>query len=1362
MDMKKTLLIFYACFVAQLSLSYAAKVDIQSKVKYLFTAEDGLSSTKITCITQDLKGYVWIGTEDGLNRYDGFNFVVYKNNYDDTLSIRSNYITDLFLDSRERVWIATTEGLSYYNSTIDGFINVSLGQPDHVLKYNSCAEIMEDSRGNLWFVSSGLGVVCYTPDTDSSRLITPADGLCSRNIESILEDTNGNIWLASNDKGLSIYNPQAKTFANYSAQNSPLTGNFISDMCLLSNGNILISVLRGGVVIYDSKSSRFISYVDIFDKTDTRSIFCVTESSEGDILLGTENSGVLIFDPAQRKLFPHPVFREDSEHIGDAKVRCIYEGFHNYLWFGLNYKGLFCLGHEESGFKSLRKVENYSNSLNNRAVTDITTDHDNKVWIATDGGGLNCYDPLTQRFTHYTNSLSDPTSISDNAVTSVFCDSRNNIWAGTLTGGICLLNRQTGTFTRYFVTPGGLPSNHVTDIQEDAGGRLWVGTYGGGLLSFNPATGDSKVYTRKEYPQLANDYLFRLFIDSHHRLWITTYYGLSFMNLDTEEFTLFGRDEGLSNISVFSVAEDAAGTIWVGTANGLNKYDDNTRRFSLSYPATKELSSTINAVVAHDDHLWMSTNHGIIRYLPERNEVKRYYYNSGLPANEFISGSYYKSPSGQIFFGGIDGLSFFYPEEIYNYDMTSKVYLTRLKINNNTVEIREKVDGETILNQSISETRKIRLKQSMKSITLDYVSMGVFDSYSVVYAYKLEGFDKDWVYVDYRDRNVTYTNLNPGRYTFRIKASSNPDIWGEETTDLVIEVLPAPWNSWWARTFYALMALLIAFLTLRAVYARIHEKNELRIQRIQLRQQEELNEIQNKFFTNISHEFRTPLTLITGPLERLITESDPDERRKTACLILRNTDRLQHLINQILDLNKLEDGKIHLHIQPIELVSFVSESISTFTELARQKNISLSYKWQPDRINIWYDADMLDKCLNNLLFNAYKFTPEGGKIHVEVKQDKEHISLTVADTGIGISAEDSSRIFDRFYQSESAQYNTGTGIGLHLTKSIVEMHHGTLSVNSKEHEGTTFTLTILPGMEHFAPEDIAAEVAAPDQADDTEETTKYRYHNDLQGMKLQTPPKAANPTHPLLLLVEDDYDMRYYIRQELENNYRIEEAVNGREGLAKAHELMPDIILTDVMMPEMNGIEFCRLLKTSDETSHIPVVILTAQADLQHRLVGLETGADSYITKPFNTDYLSARLSNLLETRRRLRERFEHTVDMDVAELNLTSNDERLIRNVTDYVHERIEDPDLSVETMSKDLGLSRTHLHRKLKALTGQTPIEFIKAVKMKRAAQLLATRKLTISEVAYKVGYNSPSYFSSSFTAYFGMSPTAYTESL
>lgn len=1365
--MKKLLLLgLFCCLLVNIPYSIRALQDNHNLISRLYTTEHGLSSTKVVCIVQDKRGFVWIGTEDGLNKFDGYRFTVYKRNPDQPGSLIGNHITALYTDKNDRLWIGTIQGLQYYDKKTDSFISTSLSQPDYIVKNNQCNAIYQDKKGILWFASSGLGVLRYDPKTSQSMLFSPSHthpdkSLCSGHIRSISEDSDGNLWFGAQDNGISVYNSSNNTFTNYSVSTGHLPSNAIFGLYKQRSGDILIATVGGGVAIFDKKQCKFISYSDVFNSSTTRHTFCAIEDKEGCIWAGTEGLGVMQFNKEQHSLQRHPAFKELLQEIGDSKVHYLFEDKKGDLWVGMLYKGLCVIKNGPSGFNNYRKINNEQNSLSNSHVMGITTDEDNNIWIATDGGGLNYYDRKTKHFTHYTYNQGDPNSISDNAIVGVFCDSKKRIWVGTYIGGFCMWDPAKKSFVTYKSNgkADGLRSDYVKSIIEDKRGYLWLGTNGGGLSRFDPEKKTFRNFQAGDNKGLASDYITVIFRDSKNRLWIGSYFGLSCMDTETESIAAFKQDCGLSSMSIYSIAEDEKGTIWIGTQNGLNRYNPEQNNFTTTTPTGLQTSSiVINGIVPHKEHLWLSTNKGIVRFTPSTGTIRKYTRYDGLQSDEFILASYYKSPKNEIFFGGVNGFNSFFPDDITDKNLTPKTYITGLRIFNQSVPINQKVNGRIILPESISEIKKIKLQYNDKSFSLGFTAPEAIEPANITYACKLEGFDNEWIFYDSSQRFATYTNLNPGTYTFKVKASNDPEVWGDKYTSLTVVVEPPFWETWWARTLYFLIACGVAWLTLRFLNIRMKEKNELRIERFKIKQQEELTQAKMGFFTNISHEFRTPLTLIIGPLEQMMeTETDP-EKQQLHKLMYRNAERLLRLINQILELRKLEQGKMKLQVQRLELISFVSDLLSSFTDLANRKHISLTYSYNPNDITVWYDPDLLDKCLFNILSNAFKFTPDGGKVSLNIHQEEGgRIFINITDTGMGMNKETLQRVFDRFYQGNSKQLTAGSGIGMHLAKSIADLHGGGITATSEIGNGSSFTLLILPGNSHFTIEQMAVEDGFNHLGatlSSTPDTVKNTESDQIEE------PKSSGNKRTIILVVEDDEDIRKYIRKELENRYHVEEAVNGAAGLTKAKKILPDLVITDVMMPEMTGTEMCRRLKTDPETSHIPVIILTAQADLEHRIEGLETGADSYIPKPFNIKHMNVRIEKLIALRQTLKDRFSKSLNMEAQEVTLTSTDERLLQHAIDYIRNNMEDPELSVEAMSKALGLSRTHLHRKLKALTNQSPIEFIKVIRMKQAAYLLSTGKLTVSEVGYKVGYNTPSYFSSSFNAHFGMSPTIYME--
>ncbi|MDR1500573.1 MAG: response regulator [Tannerellaceae bacterium] len=1362
--MKKTLFTAICVFICFQIASQNGRDGALSTISYLFpTGEGGVSTSKITCITQEEEGFIWIGTEDGLNRFDGYDFTTYRKRYADSLSLVANHITALFYDSRHILWVATVGGLVCYDPSRDGFVRAPLAGFEEAARLGRCEAILEDRLGRLWFAVSGYGALRYSPVDGGCVLFSAGTegvgGLCSNNISVMAEDVSGRVWLGSKGDGISVYDDVTGRVTGFDTSNSALEGNTILDLKCLGDGDMLVAVRGRGLMVFDMERGVFLGYNDVFNTPGRQAVTCVAEDMAGNILVGTLGNGVFAFDRRRRTLDAYGLLGEFHSLLDDANISCLYFGKRGYLWVGIKYKGLFVAGSERSGFRSFRRTGDRDHSLSYNYVTGMATDKDGDLWIATGGGGLNRYRPSTGTFKHYIYNSSHR-GLRDNVVLSVFCDSRGRIWAGTFMGGLCRFDHRTETFTHIAVykdgKSGGQHTGYVESIAEDSSGMLWLGLHGGGLVRYDTGSGAFRtfvsfgVFEGRDVGGGVNI----LFCDSRDRLWIGTDNGLSRLDIDMEVFTAFSLG-GEGDMAVYSVDESPEGIIRVGAASGLYAHDIVRDRFLKIYPEGDGETAVVNGLVHVGDEIWLSTNNGIVSYSVHGGAVKTYTRrNSGLGGDEFLSGAYHKSDEGEIFFGGVTGLSAFFPGDVKDSVTIQKVYITGLHVGGEKVAIGGDVNGRVLLERNINETKKIRLRHS-ENFRLDFVAMGSYKSYSTYYTYKLEGFDRDWSLVDYSSRSVTYTNLNPGQYTFLIKASSDPRVFGGEVTRLIIEIDPPLWVTPWAWMLYVLMFFGLIYAVVRFTTARMRDKNELSIERIRVRQQEELNHVRTNFFTNISHEFRTPLTLIIGPLKRLIDEDIDDDRKKAGHLILRNAERLQHLINQILDLNKIEEGRMRLHVRKVDLVDLVANSVAIFSDLMKQKHITFTYNAGSSHIEIWFDPDMLDKCLNNILYNAFKFTPGGGEIRVATTiDDHGDAVITVSDTGIGMESETVAHIFDRFFQGGNTNEYAGTGVGMHLTKTIIDLHRGKIEVESEIGKGSSFRLTIRKGRSHFTEDEMESAVHAAPRREESP------FSDTLPAAKPKKKKKAGdNP--PLVLLVEDNSDMRFYIRQELSQcNLVIEEAADGKEGLGMAVKLLPDLIVTDLMMPVMNGIELCRAVKAADETSHIPVIILTAQDDIMHKIEGVESGADSFITKPFNVRYLRVRIEKLIEMRRAMKERFSKSIHMDAQELTLTSIDERLLRKSIDYVRANVENPELSVEAMSRELGMSRTHLHRKLKALTGKSPVEFIRMIRMKQAAYLLTTGKLSISEVAYMVGYNTPSYFSNSFNMHFGMSPTAYIE--
>ena len=775
----------------------------------------------------------------------------------------------------------------------------------------------------------------------------------------------------------------------------------------------------------------------------------------------------------------------------------------------------------------------------------------------------------------------------------------------------------------------------------------------------------------------------------------------------------------------------------------------------------------LTIVESDDRNLWVSTPHGIsnvtVTYKPETRNFslgfKNYNESDGLQGRQFNENVRLKTSAGEIIFGGINGFNVFHPDKINVNTIKPRIILSDFQIFNKSVAIGEPINKRVILTKSITETDEIILKYTDNVFSLEFVALNFFHPEKSKYKYKLEGFNKDWLMTNGSQRKVTYTNLDPGNYTFYVQASNSDGIWNEDGVQLRIEILPPFWKSGVAFVIYIALILGALLLSRQLILARERMKYKIEKERQYAQQVHELDMMKIKFITNVSHEFRTPLTLIITPLEKMLrAASDPDQR-KQYLMIHRNARRLLNLVNQLLDFRRLEVQEVQLNQSEGDIVAFVKEAAHSFTDLSEKKQIEFSFHSDMSSLETMFDKDKLEKILFNLLSNAFKFTPLQGKVEVSMgllektEEQTKWVSIRVKDSGIGIPSEKHEKIFERFFQNDlpASMVNQGSGIGLSITKEFVKLHGGIITVESEVNAGSCFSV-LLPLV------DIKADAPTPEFV--SEPITPPQ---DSNGTVLENGIENGQADHklPTLLLVEDNEDFRFYLKDNLKQAYRIFEARNGKEGLQLTLKHLPDLIVSDIMMPEMDGIELCKKVKSNTNISHTPVILLTARTSEEQKMEGFEIGADDYITKPFNFEILQSRIKNLIHQREIFHKDFRRQIEVKATDIKITSMDEKLIQNAIKYVEEKISDADFSVEDLSRELGMSRVHLYKKLLSLTGKAPLEFIRTIRLQRAAQLLEKSQLTISEVAYKVGFNSPKYFAKYFRDEFGMLPSEYIQS-
>jgi len=1122
--------------------------------------------------------------------------------------------------------------------------------------------------------------------------------------------------------------------------------------------------------------------------------------------------GLWRFDLKARR---HQHFWHDPNNarsISESGIKPIYEDNGGVLWFGSNGNGLY--KHDPKAAPFSRPASGKISLWRGTSLRAICEATDGAVWLAPSRGGL-------LRLNRGTGVVSDffPDWQSfpvPNYILSLLQDREGALWLGS-GKGLHRLEERAGkyrTVAHYQPESGGsTTANTVYKIFEDPASRdIWIATMtqiarvdqrNGVLVKYRFSAEDPNIIERHGFPSL--------YKDRRGIFWLGAGDGLRRFDPATGGFkhyrNLPHNPASLSHNVVRAVCEDPLAPdqiLWVGTAGGLNRFDRATETFTHFTEKDGLPDNVIYALLsdpASRDNLWMSTNKGLAKLVLSKAEgfdprtltCKNFYVQDGLQDNEFNSGAYFKSASGELFFGGIGGFNAFYPEDIQDNPHAPPVALTGFQIFNKPVLLNA---PDSPLQSPISETKQLTLRYDQKVFSFEFAALDYTDPSKNQYVYKMENFDRDWQPAGTR-RTATYTNLDPGEYIFRVKGSNNDGVWNEEGVALKITITPPWWRTWWAYTLYALFIAGTFYILRRYEMNRQQLKHQVEIERLQAEKHylettklQELDRLKSRFFANISHEFRTPLTLIMGQIDSALATVNEMKLKTKLETVFRNAQQLLRLINQLLDLSKLEAGRMELRAVHGNIVPLLKSLTYAFESLALRKRIILRFQTTAEEIKLYHEPDKIEKIMHNLLSNAFKFTPEGGSVLVRVETvemggEGERVSgregerasspthplahspsllVTIRDSGIGIPKEHLPHVFDRFYQVDSSttREHEGTGIGLALTKELVELHGGEISVTSEEGFGTTFVVRLPLGVEQRAEgeerrakseERGAKGELEPVISDQLSVTTEAASEQETESPSIQ---QSNIPIKDLVLIVEDNADLRSYLREHLEERCQVVEAADGEEGLAKALELVPDLVITDVMMPKLDGYGLSKKLRSDEKTSHIPIIMLTARAEEADKIAGLEIGVDDYLTKPFSPNELRVRVRNLIEQRQRLRERFSQTTLIKPSEVTVASMDQKFLERLKEIVEANMEEEDFTVKELSTKAGMSDRQLERKLKALIDQTPNQFIRSMRLQRAKQLLEQNAGTVSEIAYMVGFNNIPYFSKAFRDAFGKPPS------
>ncbi|CAN5392749.1 two-component regulator propeller domain-containing protein [soil metagenome] len=1323
------------------------------------TEKDGLSNNGVLSIYEDREGFIWFGTWNGLNKFDGYNFTVFQpdpGNARQTLS--HNTISDIAEDKDGLLWLATRGGGLNLIDKRTGIVTTYLLDSTGAHYWNALADIYEDSRGDFWISGAG-GLARF--DLSSRTFTRYASPEKASMIVSVAEDSRGRIWAAS-ARNLYQFDRSSGIFTLFSS--GPSSGNF-SALQIDKEGILWIGTGGEGLFRLNTRSDtpQLVPYNPrgLINKFLSSLLGEIYEDSSGNLWLTTSN-GLQRVDKKTDQVITYTSDPLISGSLSNNTVFSVLKDKNGHLWVG-TANGINRWASNPKNFFSYRiKPDSKSFILNENNITHLVEDETGIIWVGNSGktrdakvpgGGIHKFDPKLNQISYVELKSADAPDLSKNQFYVPYLDQSGRIWIGT-DKALFYLDKNKNEFKRY-------PTEvRVQAFTEDHAGKLWFGGTKGGyifegaLACFDPETKRFTYYWYNPNDKTALNYhnISALLVSRAGEIWISTLGGgVNRFNPKTGKFKHYKSQNpfipgSLNDKDIRTIFEDSRGIIWVGTnQGGLNRFLPETESF-IYYSVNQGLPSNhIESILEdHNGNLWIGTGKGLSQFNTRTLKFRNYSIFDGLPDNSFNQGSKSRL-DGKVIFGTNNGFVVFHPDSIINNNKLTPVYITDLKVLEKSRPL---------------PTGVLELPYNKNFLSFDFVALDFTAPEKNQYAYQLVGVDKNWVYAGNR-RFASYTNLQPGTYTFKVKASNNDGIWNEEGAALNIMILPPWWLTWWAYLGYGLILAILLFLARRETVRRERLRAGLHLKQVETDKLREIDILKSRFFSNISHEFRTPLALIQGTVEKFSQKEQPrSELLPGYQLIYRSADRLLQLVNQLLDLSRLEAGKLSLQPKPGEVMSFLSLLTSSFSSLFENKGITYKYDLPQESLWALFEADKLEKIISNLLSNACKFTPEGGVVEFLVKSEQKTqteviLHISVRDTGIGIPEELISRVFERFFQADlsTTRAYEGAGIGLALTKELVELHGGTISVESKAGSGTIFGIQ-LPLQIVEQPKIILLEELVVDkkvlldhQTANYPDFTSIGRH-DHQPKKDQT----------VVLVIEDNDDLRHFIKDNLPEDYAAFEAEDGITGWNRALELVPDLIISDVMMPGIDGVSLCQKLKTDERTSHIAVILLTAKADTESKMAGLETGADDYITKPFKLEELQLRVHNQVEYRRRLRERFSRSLTLQPVEVAVNSVDEKFLQNVMKVLEEHLADPAFDLEMFSRETGMSRVHLHRKLKALTDHSPGDLIRTHRLKRAASLLEQQSGNISEVAYKVGFNSLTYFAKCFKNYYGQTPSEY----
>ncbi|WP_136482914.1 hybrid sensor histidine kinase/response regulator transcription factor [Cognatitamlana onchidii] len=1306
---------------------------------------DGLSNNNVSSIAQDKFGQLWFATSNGLNKYNGQEFTVYRNVPKDKHSISTSEVSNVLVDRDGYVWAGTYNGLNRYDPKTNKFKRYYRQKKNkHSLTHSLIFCSKEMRGGNIWFGTAD-GISIY--EKKKQRFIrflygSKDEGL--RRIHDIYIDKNQNIWLSTNAGIIKVVLDKNNKFKvkkyNVDNQNNEIYVNSIIEIA----PNILgVATRYRGYLNFNIKTEEFYRPKEykLPENLDIRDL----EIDEDENLWMACTNGLYIVSNTNQ------ASTKQDNYSFQNNIRSIYKGKNGFFWLSTQNAGVITWHKSYQNFFHIK-----NNNSNNHITNSIVADEDGKVYFATEGGIVNIIDKQGNISEVY--KIKTLENNIGHTIKSMFFCVPNLLFIGTTNKGLIVFDiKAKKALDNYFSKElnAYLKNTIINEIKKDSKQNLYIGTFGKGLVKYNLKTKLSSTYNR---PKIATNIVKTIVVDDDDNLVVGGMGGVSLIEVNKAgNFNVknYFKNNPLVVNNVTSVFKDSNNVVWAGTLTmGLYKF--NGEKFERAKIPYKDRFSTVNSILEGEKGvLWISTDTGIVKF----NSVtgKSFTYNQTSKLIKSFRENASLKVNDNLYFGDSYGVTVFNPKNIIKITEVPKVVLSKLKIKNETVNIG---DENKVLTKSLNYTDLLELDYNNSNFSISYALPNYINPNGNKYAYRLKGLDDSWMYT--KQTEAFFTLQTAGTYTFQVKAANHDDVWNNRATNVKVIIHPAPWKTWWAYAIYFLLLFGLFYGITWMLQSKARLKNKLELEYLENKRIEDLNTSKLQFFTNISHEFRTPLTLILGPLQNILENySGSNATYKKLKVIESSANRLLRLINRLMDFRKLESNQLKLSAAEGNIVKFLKEIYLSFSEHAKNGNYNYEFHCNDDEILVYYDRYKLERVFYNLISNAFKYTTEGGDISINIYKKEEHLFVEVRDSGEGIPEEYLDKIFDRFFEIPATNeieevYKKGTGIGLSIASNIVKLHHGEISANNFEPKGSIFTVKLKLGRAHLSEDEVL------DTFKMSDDVSQYAAQIDVKDIQLTSIPEdlLTENKEYTILVVEDNAVLRSFIKEILKQNYNVLQAENGKVALDKAIKHLPDLIISDVIMPEMVGTELCSKIKTTLATSHIPVILLTSRSSLVYKFEGLESGADDYISKPFNLKEFNLRIHNLLESKKRLKEKFSSSESLSAINLSLTSLDEQLLKKALKIVQDNVSNQGFNIAHFSEELGVSRSMLFTKIKAWTNSTPNDFIQEVRLNHAARMLELNKLSVSEISFEVGFKRPKYFSQIFQKKYGITPSEFSK--